>query len=137
MIGTLREAGFSVAMTAHIDAVLDGYVYGFALSEASLPINGPETVAEIAEPMMRLFSIGAYPYLVEFSVEHVMKPDYSFAEEFEFGLNLILDVERVNATHDWVTAPARVWLTHEEAGAAQLSPPSSPIAADAAQVDSG
>jgi hypothetical protein len=29
-----------------------GFIYGFALSEASLPFNGPETVAEVAESMM-------------------------------------------------------------------------------------
>ena len=43
------RAGFSVAMTAHAFALIDTYVYGFALSEAALPINGPETVAEVAE----------------------------------------------------------------------------------------
>jgi AcrR family transcriptional regulator len=91
VIGTLRGAGFSVEMTAHAYALLDSYVYGFALSEASLPINGPETVAEVAEPMMRPLSPDAYPHLLEFATEHVMKPGYDFGAEFEFGLDLILD----------------------------------------------
>ncbi|HJQ87976.1 MAG TPA: TetR/AcrR family transcriptional regulator C-terminal domain-containing protein, partial [Propionibacteriaceae bacterium] len=34
-IGTLRAAGFSVEMTAHPYALLDSYIYGFALQEAS------------------------------------------------------------------------------------------------------
>jgi AcrR family transcriptional regulator len=91
IIGTLRRAGFSVEMTAHAYAVLDSYVYGFALSEASLPINGPETVAEVAESMNQQVSPDEYPHLVEFATEHILKPGYDFGDEFEFGLTLILD----------------------------------------------
>ena len=43
VIGALRGAGFPVRMTAHAFALIDSYVYGFALSEAALPINGSET----------------------------------------------------------------------------------------------
>ena len=52
MLGTLRAAGFSVEITAHAYALLDSYVYGFAVQEASLPFEGPDTVAEVAEPIM-------------------------------------------------------------------------------------
>jgi AcrR family transcriptional regulator len=91
VIGTLRGAGFSVVMTAHAYALLDSYVYGFALSEASLPINGPENVADVAESMMQQFSADAYPHLVELATEHILRPGYDFGNEFEFGLNLVLD----------------------------------------------
>ena len=91
IIATLRGAGFSVEMTAHAYALLDSYVYGFALSEAALPINGPETVTEVAEQMMQQFTAEDYPHLVEFSIEHILKPGYDFGNEFEFGLDLILD----------------------------------------------
>ena len=91
VIGTLREAGFTVGLTAHAFALLDSYIYGFALSEASLPINGPETVTEVAEKMMMQYLAVDYPYLAEFSVKHVLKPGYDFGSEFEFGLDLILD----------------------------------------------
>lgn len=91
IIATLRLAGFSVEMTAHAYALLDSYVYGFALSEAALPINGPETVTEVAEQMMEQFSAEAYPHLVEFSIQHILKPGYDFGNEFEFGLSVILD----------------------------------------------
>ncbi|MGZ8725715.1 TetR/AcrR family transcriptional regulator [Aeromicrobium sp.] len=90
-IGTLRGAGFSVEMTAHAYALLDSYVYGFALQEASLPFDGPETVADIAEPMMQEFPAGDYPHLVELATEYILKPGYDFGNEFEFGLGLILD----------------------------------------------
>jgi AcrR family transcriptional regulator len=91
IIGSLRGAGFSVQMTAHAFALIDSYVFGFALSEAALPIHGPETVAEVAGSMMRQFPAEAYPHLVEFSTEHILKPGYDFGAEFEFGLDLILD----------------------------------------------
>jgi AcrR family transcriptional regulator len=91
VIGCFRNAGFSVRMTAHAYALVDSYVYGFALSEASLPINGPETVAEVATSMQALFSMESYPNLSEFSTEHVMRPDYDFGEEFDFGLAVVLD----------------------------------------------
>jgi AcrR family transcriptional regulator len=91
VIGALRGAGFSLPMTAHAYALLDSYIYGFALSEASLPINGPETVAEVAESMMLQYLARDYPALTEFSSEHVLKPGYDFGAEFDFGLELVLD----------------------------------------------
>ncbi len=91
VIGTLREAGFSVVMTAHAFALIDAFVYGFALSEATLPLNGPETIPEVAEQMMAQFPADDFPHLVEFSVEHVMKPGYDYGAEFEFGLEVVLD----------------------------------------------
>ena len=99
VIGTLREAGFSVGMTAHAFAVIDAYVYGFALSETTLPLNGPDTVTEVAGKMMDQSSPGDYPYLAEFSMEHVMKPGYDYGQEFEFGLDLVLDGLAVSRKH--------------------------------------
>jgi AcrR family transcriptional regulator len=90
IIGVLRGAGFSVPMTAHAYALLDSYVYGFALQEAALPFDR-ETVAPVAESIMRLFSGGAYPHLVELAAEHVLQPGYDFSDEFEFGLDVILN----------------------------------------------
>ena len=91
VIGSLRGAGFSVLMTAHAFALLDSYIFGFALSEASLPINGPETVTEVAESMMLQYLAKDYPHLSEFSTEHILKPGYDFGAEFDFGLALVLD----------------------------------------------
>jgi AcrR family transcriptional regulator len=91
MIGTLRGAGFSVEMTAHAYALLDSYVYGFALQEAALPFDGPETVADVAEPIMQRFLADEYPHLVEMATEYILQPGYDFGDEFEFGLNVILD----------------------------------------------
>jgi AcrR family transcriptional regulator len=91
MLGTLRGAGFSVQMTAHAYALIDAYVYGFALSEAALPFDGPDVVEEVAVPIIQSFAAGAYPHLVELTTEHILQPGYDFGDEFGFGLNLILD----------------------------------------------
>ena len=90
-IATLRAAGFSVQLTAHAFALIDSYVFGFALSENALPIHGPDSVADTAASMMHFFDAEAYPALLEFTMEHVMRPDYDFGEEFEYGLDLVLD----------------------------------------------
>jgi AcrR family transcriptional regulator len=91
IIGALRGAGFSVPMTAHAYALIDSYVFGFALSEAALPINGPESVAEVAGSMIPRADAAAYPHLVEFTTEHILRPGYDFGSEFEFGLSAVLD----------------------------------------------
>jgi len=89
-IGVLRGAGVSVEMTAHAYALIDSYVYGFALQEAALPFER-DTVAEVAAPMMELFATGEYPHLIELTTEFVLQPGYDFGNEFEFGLTLILE----------------------------------------------
>ena len=42
VLACLRNAGFSLELTAHAYALIDSYVYGFALQEASLPFEGPD-----------------------------------------------------------------------------------------------
>jgi len=91
VLGTLRKAGFTVEMTAHAYALLDSYVYGFALQEAALPFSGADTAAEVAEPMMQQFPADAYPHLVELTTEYILQPGYDFGDEFDFGLDVILD----------------------------------------------
>ena len=91
VLATLREAGFSNELTAHAYALLDSYVYGFALQEASLPFEGPDSVGEVAEPIMELMSSGQYPHLIDMATAYYLRPGYDFGDEFRFGLNLILD----------------------------------------------
>jgi AcrR family transcriptional regulator len=99
VIGCLRQAGFSIAMAAHAYSVLDSYLYGFALQQASLPFNTSAEAVEVADSIWRQFATDAYPYLTELTVQHVLQPGYDYADEFEFGLDLILDgLERVRDT---------------------------------------
>jgi AcrR family transcriptional regulator len=91
VIATLRAAGFSHQLTAHAYALLDSYTYGFALQEAGLPFEESGTVGDVAEPIMKRFSTGAYPHLVDMASDYYLQPGYNFGEEFEWGLDLILD----------------------------------------------
>src|SRR6266511_4935795 len=91
VLGTLRRAGFSIAMAAHAYSLLDSYIYEFALEEAALPFGGPETVPDVAEAFLARFPSAQYPYLAELTTEHVLQPGYDYGKEFEFGLDLILD----------------------------------------------
>jgi AcrR family transcriptional regulator len=91
VIATLRGAGFTVAMTAHAYALLDSYVYGFALQEATLPFTETDTAGDVTEAIMLQMPAGEYPHLVEMATQHILQPGYNFADEFDFGLNLILD----------------------------------------------
>ena len=91
VLGVLRAAGFSVELAAHAYALLDSYIYGFALQETGLPFDTPEETAEVAQTIMADFPTGTYPHLTEIAVEHVLQPGYDFGNEFLFGLDLILD----------------------------------------------
>jgi len=95
VIGCLREAGFSVEMAIHTYSALDSYIYGFALQEQTLPFEATDKVGEASELILSQFPAGEYPHLAETIVEHVGKSGYDYANEFEYGLDLILDgVER-------------------------------------------
>jgi AcrR family transcriptional regulator len=89
-LATLRQGGFTVAAAAHAYALIDSYVYGFAVQETSLPLGKPEHAGELARGIMATFE-GAYPYMTEIAKEYVMLPGYDFGEEFEIGRELVLD----------------------------------------------
>jgi len=90
VIGSLRAGGFDITMVAHAYSVLDGYIYGFALTKMTLPFETSEEVAQVAETMLRPFPVNEYPNLVAM-IEHAMQPGYDYGDEFEYGLDLIID----------------------------------------------
>ncbi|MBA2631947.1 MAG: TetR/AcrR family transcriptional regulator [Chloroflexi bacterium] len=91
VVGSLRAAGFDMAMAAHAYSVLDGYIYGFALTKMNLPFESTDDIVELSQTMLAPFPLNAYPNLAAFITEHAMKPGYDYADEFEYGLDLILD----------------------------------------------
>ena len=91
VLATLRNAGFSIPMTAHALAVLDSYVYGFAKQDRALPFDTEEEAAAMGQVFLAHVRADLYPYLHEFTAQHVLTPGYSFGKEFEFGLDLVLD----------------------------------------------
>jgi hypothetical protein len=57
----------------------------------NLPFDSTSDIAEVAQAMLQPFPPETYPNLAAFITEHAMKPGYDYADEFEFGLDLILD----------------------------------------------
>jgi len=91
VLGVLLTAGFSHEATAHAYALLDAFIYGHALQEAALPFEGPDGVTDVADPVLELMTAGEYPHMTEMITAYYMRPDYDFANEFDFGLEMVLD----------------------------------------------
>jgi AcrR family transcriptional regulator len=91
VLGVLRSAGFSIPDAAHAYSLLDSYTYGFALQESNLPGAAGGDLASMARTFLEQFPSERYPHLAELTIEHVLKPGYSYGKEFEVGLDLILD----------------------------------------------
>ena len=107
VLGCLRGGGLSLELTAHAYAIIDSFVYGFAMQEAALPFRGEEEIAGLAEQIMQAFPDGEYPHFVEFTTEHVLRPGYHFAVSFEIGLDLILDgIERIRRAAETTDRPS-------------------------------
>ena len=91
VLGCLHEAGFTPALTAHAYAAMDAYIYGFALQERNLPFDKGVDTSVLAQEFLASFPTAEYPHLANFTIQHVLQPGYDFSDEFEFGLDLILD----------------------------------------------
>jgi AcrR family transcriptional regulator len=99
VLGSLRQARFSIELAAHAYSVLDAYIYGFTLQELTLLFQTPEEVTAVAGTVLERLPTAEYPYLAEMIVDHAMKPGYYYGDEFAFGLDLILDgLERRHET---------------------------------------
>ena len=86
----LRRAGFTVSMATHANWLLDSYVYGYALQEASLPFDTADELADMAEDVfLPQLPVDEFPYLNE-SAAALIAAGYDPADEFSFGLDLVL-----------------------------------------------
>ncbi|MDQ4051541.1 MAG: TetR/AcrR family transcriptional regulator C-terminal domain-containing protein [Actinomycetota bacterium] len=91
VLGYFRRGGFTVAQTAHAISAVDAYLYGFALTDVSLPFDTSEGTAELAAQILAGIPAEDFPYLRELTTEHVLQPGYDYGAEFELGLDLVLD----------------------------------------------
>jgi len=86
----LRRAGFSVLTATHANWLLNSYVYGYALQAASLPFDTADELADMAEDVyLPQLPPAEFPYLNE-SAAALVAAGYDPAEEFIFGLDLVL-----------------------------------------------
>ena len=88
MVGILFRAGFDGPSAVRVYNLLDSYIYGFALQEATLPFSSPEEMEEQSAQMLAAMA-DAYPNLATVQRELVGK-GFVYAEEFEAGLDIIL-----------------------------------------------
>ena len=100
VLGCFRRGGFSIEMTAHAYAIIDSFLYGFALEEANLPSGGGEGISDVADELLAAFPADEYPHLMEMTAEHFSQPGYSFANSFGLGLDLIIDGLEAAATRE-------------------------------------
>jgi hypothetical protein len=97
VIGSLRSAGLNMPTIAHAYSLVDSYIYGFALFTMNIPFDPSEEVAELGQGVLRAFPVNAYPNLVAYI--SAMRPGYNYGDEFEYGLDLILDgLDRASST---------------------------------------
>src|ERR687895_576561 len=89
MVAILLAAGFDGRGAVRVYNLLDSYIYGFALQEATLPFSSPDEMAAVSEQMMAAMA-DAYPNLARVQRELVAS-GFDYADEFEAGLDIILD----------------------------------------------
>jgi AcrR family transcriptional regulator len=89
VIGSLLSAGLDMPTIAHAYSLLDSYIYGFALFAMNLPFDPSEEVAELGRITLRAFPVDAYPNLVAYV--SATRPGYNYGDEFEYGLDVVLD----------------------------------------------
>jgi AcrR family transcriptional regulator len=98
ILGNLRSAGFPMEYAAHAFSLLDSYVYGQVIQEISLSFDTSEEATETARSTLEQTTMNDYPHPVAM-YQHALTYKYTFDDEFEFGLDLILDgLERHRAT---------------------------------------
>ena len=91
VLGCLRRNGFSLTLAAHAFSAIDAYVYGFVLTELNLPFEAGDGADELVAEVAHLMPADAYPHLAELVTDQVAGRDYAYGDEFEYGLDLILD----------------------------------------------
>ncbi len=88
MVGILLGVGFDGRRATRLYNLLDSYVYGFALQEATLPFSSPEEMAVASEQILAAVA-DAYPHLAAVQRE-LVGSTFNYADEFEAGLDIIL-----------------------------------------------
>jgi AcrR family transcriptional regulator len=95
-LGRLREGGFSIEGALDAWHTLDSHLYGFTLQQLNLPF-GVDEAPQVSAGVLGGLQADEFPHVVEI-ITHVMKSGRE--EDFEYGLNLILDGLEKTLDHD-------------------------------------
>jgi AcrR family transcriptional regulator len=85
----LLDAGCSAVMAVHAYNLVDSYVLGFALQEANFPFSNAEELAAMSAEILANQRADEYPNSARVATE-LLTSGFDYADEFEFGLDLIL-----------------------------------------------
>ncbi len=88
-IGCLIHAGLKIELAATAVAVIDAFVYGFAIREAALPGGGGEEMITMGKEMVKDTFL-EYPHLMKLTM-YTFRKEYNFGKTFGYGLDLLLD----------------------------------------------
>lgn len=91
VLANLRANGFSATLAAHAFSALDAYVYGFVLTEVNLPFEPGGDAEQFVDDIAHLLPVEQYPHMVELIAQQVAGGGYRYGDEFDFGLDLVLD----------------------------------------------
>ncbi len=89
VLGCLRTAGFDATLAMQAFSTLDSFVYGAILQEVTLPFDGPDSLEAVGDDLLAQMG-AAYPHLTE-ATARAMADGWSHADQFRFGLDLVLD----------------------------------------------
>jgi len=99
ILGTLRRAGFSAAMTDHGYHALESHIMGFTLWEVGMNLGSREDLAGLATDFLNQLPRDELPYIVEHIEQHLKPRRPDDEGEFAFGLDLILEgLDRIRDT---------------------------------------
>jgi AcrR family transcriptional regulator len=94
---TFREAGFSGVLLDRGFHAVENHILGHAMQAMGFPLDSEQMATE-GESLLRVFPSDDYPDLAAHIRHHLDHPSAGDDDEFEFGLDLILDgLERMLA----------------------------------------
>ncbi len=90
VLGCLAAQGFSLHAAGTAFALLDAHLYGFMAQEVSLPFEGEADLAALGAEILGPEVRADYPHFTAFAEGRALQPGYSFGNEFEITLDLVL-----------------------------------------------
>lgn len=88
VLDVLRQQGFGVRAAAHAYAVLDAFVYGYALQESMLTDVG---LMDSPDVLVQGMDLASAPRVAELAALYLDSPEAPFEDSFEIGLEIVLD----------------------------------------------
>jgi AcrR family transcriptional regulator len=89
-LAVLLDSGWSATMATHAYNLVDSYVLGFALQEVNMPFSNAEELAAVGEELLAHVPADAFPNMSRVATE-LLASGFDYGNEFEFGLDLLLD----------------------------------------------